>query len=664
MKYLLSLIFKNKDYFIIIILSFFLSSPYVIDICSGYLKYSYLDLQEFLLWHYTSLNGVIPYKDIFYPYGLLNYFRNYNLIYSSAYYLISTLLFTITYFLFKKIFGDKFTLYCSVIIFYLFILIFTGFQTFSRYGPLIVFSLVFSYLFYSNRRSTNYFWVCSGIVLGLFISIVGDQGFYLIITFVFTFLLGKYIRSEKKSFSILVYLREISKGLAFVFLGLLIGIISVLVFYQGSFSIFFNFLRDVGEIVVVSKTPFFSFIDSPANIFTLFILCFAIFYNFLKLFFLKHKFTLSSFFQTTLIFTILIMEQKSIIRSIDRQITFVSLMLLMFIVYELINILIKSNRYKKAIYVALITLILILYGSRVERPATNYSYLLKNYKLLIENKCFDNNLKSFLANNPPYAKIVSRLKKQQDFNGKVFSFSTGDSVFYVLLNQKPPYYNAIFEGASYEKQNDSIKYIENNKIEYILLNTNMSSLQDAVPDYIRQSFLFGYILNNYQPFAIAGGHIILKKDQNNDFFISEIIRQVKQYENYLLNVYLYKIPFSEGSYKYNYLKNNNKLIVEGNTDKINFFLKENNFTSSNKMIVLISTINNKSQNLNSIIFQLEDGLSTRIYYSPCNKNKACIINLSRIPLFYKKRSVKKIIVNKEFYGKIKIFNLKDQGNLW
>ncbi|MDP2585886.1 MAG: hypothetical protein Q8P29_03325, partial [Candidatus Levybacteria bacterium] len=626
--------------------------------------YYYFDIQEFLLWNYTAINNGIPYRDIFYPYGMFNYFRNYNLLFAFTYYLIPTVLFTIVYFIFKKIFKDKLILYFSIIIFYLFTLMLTGFQIFSRYGLLAVLSLFISYVLYSNKRLAKRALVCLGIVAGLLVGAVNDQAFYLIISFIFIYLLNKFIHIKKKSFSLLIFLTGIIKELIFIIIGFLIGIIPLVAIYNGSFLPYFSYFKDVGEIVVVSKTPFFSFIDSPANIFTISILFFAIFYNFLKLFFFKHKFKLSSFLQTSLIITILIMEQKSIIRSIDRQITFVSLILFMFIVYELANTLISKNRSRKIIYIIIIAVVVILYGFKVERPTDNYSYLFKNYGLLTGKKCFDNNLKFFSINNPSYVKIINLLKEQQGFNGKVFTFPTGDSAFYILLNQKPPYYNAIFEGASYEKQNSTIKYIQENKIEYAILNTNKLSLQDAVPDYVRQNLLFEYILNNYQPFAVIGDHIILRKMQNNDFFASEVLKQAKDYENYLSNVYLYKIPFSEGLYKYNYLKDNNKLITEGNISKINFFLAENNFFSKDKVIVLIPNADNKSQSLNSIIFRIEKGLSTTIYFNPCIKNNPCIINLSRIPLFYKERLVEKIIVDMEYKGKIRIFDLKNSGNLW
>lgn len=667
MKYLLESFSRNKNLLIVFIAFFFLSFPFVIDICSGYLNYYNFDLQEFLLWHYASSKSVAPYIDIFYPYGLLNYFRSYNLVYAFLYYLISPALFTIAFYLFKKNFKDKFALYFSIVIFYIFILRLVGFQTFSRYGLLVIFSLLFSYTLYSNKKIKINTLLPFGIFLGLFFSFVNDQGIYLILSFTFLFLFNKFLHIKKLHFLPVNFFVETIKEILYVVLGFFIGIIPLFLFllYHGNFYGFFDYFKDVREIAVVAKTPFFSFIDSPANIFTIPILYFAIFYNFVKIFFFKHKLTLSSFFQISLIFNILIMEQKSIIRSIDQQITFISLILLMSLIYELVNFLKSRSTSRRVIYVCFILLAIILYNFSLNNKVIDYSYLSKNFKLLISNTCFDNNLKFFSTNNTSYVKIINLIKTQQNFNGKIFSFPTGDSAFYILLNQKPPYYNAIFEGASYDKQNSSIEYIQDNKIEYVTLNTSASSLQDSVPDYIRQSFLFKYVLNNYYPFAVIDNHIILKKEKNSDVFTSIVLKQVKDYRNYLLDIYLYKIPYSEGLYKYSYLKNNNKLIVESDDiDAINFFLKRNTFYSTTKVLVLIPSVNYKLSSLSFVKFQIENGDSTTIHYNTCKKNTECIINISKFPLFYKKRIVTKIILDKGFKGKIKIFDLKDPGDLW
>lgn len=628
-------------YFLVFILAVALSTPYLIDICSGYLGYQGFDLHTFLLWHYAPINNVIAHKDIFYPYGLLNYFKNFNLIYATAYYLVVPTLFIVTFFVFKKVFKDKFIMYSSFATFYLFILSLVGFQTFSRYGLLVVFSLYFVHTFYSLKRIKSNILIFLGIILGLISSFVIDQGIYLIFSFIFLYLLSRHFKI---------------KEILYIVLGFFIGLIPLFITLLriGSLDILLNYFNDVREIVTVAKTPFFSFIDSPANIFTIPIIYIAIFYNFIKIFLFKHKLTLSSLLQMSLIFSILIMEQKSIMRSIDAQITFASLMLLMLLSYEVINHWKNKIINKRIIYLSLIFSVIIIYSFNINKQPFNLSNIAKNYSLLVNDGCFSSNLTYFSSNNPSYTEIVNFLKNQTSFNGKVFSFPTGDSAFYVLLNQKPPFYNSIFGGSSYKKQKDTIKYVQENEIEFVTLNTDMSSVQDGVPDYIRQSLLFKYVLNNYYPFAAIGNHLILKKDKDIDFFSSSLLDKVKDYKNYLLNVNLKKIPYSEGLYKYKFLSSNNKLFIK----------TMESFSSADKVIVLIPSIDYKRDDLSYVRLKINGKDNLTIHYDPCKKNSECIINLSNIPMFYRERAITNVTLDKKFKGKIEIYNLKNPGNLW
>ncbi len=655
---------KNIDILVIFILSVFMSLPYIAEICSGYLSLESFIIQEFLLWNYTSINKILPFKDVFYPYGILNYFKNYNILLELLYFLISPFLFTTLYFLLKKIFKSRIILYTSFFLFYIFILYFVGFSTFSRYGLLVIFSLFLSYYFYYHNKIKPRNLFLLGAALGLFFSLINDIGTYVVFFFIFIFLLKKLIKIKKRYLISTNLFLNIIKETKFVVLGFLTGNIPFLafLFIQRIPYALFNYFIDVKEMAIVAKTPFFTFIDSPANVFTILILYFALFYNFIKLFFFKRNYTLLSFFQISLIFDILIMEQKSIIRSIDKQITFVSLILLMFLLYELLNYFKINMKSKIIIYILSLVSIIAIYGANIDRQKVDLYKLSKNYYFFVKNKSFENNLASFLDNNPSYLEIINSLKKQKDFNNKVFSFPTGNSVFYILLNQKPPYYNSTVEGSSYTKQNSTIKYIQENKIKYILLNTRKDVLHDSVPDYIRQSSLFSYILTSYFPITQIGDHIILRRENNKDFFVSDILEQKREYRNNLLQVNLSKIPYSEGFYKFNYLQKYNTLLFEANNaQKINLFFKEKNFNSKNKLFVFMPKDSENPSH--SVTFELKNGVSTSINYQ-CKNNIPCIINLSRVPLFYNDRLIKKIILDKQFKGEIKIYYLKNKADLW
>lgn len=654
-----------KDLIFIFLISVFLSLPYIVDICSGYLNYYKFDLQIFLLWDYASVNHLFPYRDFFYPYGLLNYFKSYNFLYSFVYFLISPTLFSIAYFIFKKVFKDKLMLYFSFFTFYIFVSTVIGFQTFSRYGIFILLSLIITYLFYSRKIISNNVFFCLGIILGMVFALINDLGLYLIIIFIFSYIFIRIIYFMKFYSLSKQYFKIIFKELRYVFLGglVIISPFFLIIIFSGNLNTYFEYFLDVKDIVLVAETPFFSFINSPANIFTISIIYLAIFYIFLKLFIFKNKVSFSIFFQITLIFDILILEQKSIIRSIDTQITFVSLMILMFLVYDLINLL-KTNKLNyRLIYVFFISILIILCGFYVIKKPADFSSVTKSLNLLVANKCFDYNLKYFLLKNPSYTTIVNSLKSRKDFNGNIYSFPSGDSALYILLKQKPPYHNAIFEGSSFSEQGLTIKYIQENKIQFINLNIGKSAIQDGVPDYIRQNRLFKYILNNYYPINLINDHLILKKNNKTDFFKSNILKDAKDYNAYLLNYYIYKIPYSEGLYKYKNLKENGRLLIKTNTiDNVDNFFKKNKINSKDKVIVISSNLNSKSWDLSTLKITTDNGFSTTIIFNTCTKNAKCVINLANIPLFYKNRIITKI--NKSFKGNIEIFEINNKSNLW
>lgn len=666
MKQLL-IIKKNFELFVVFVLFFFLSIPHLIDLCAGYLNYVGYDMQEFLLWNYSSLKNVILYKDIFYPYGLLHYYRNDNLLFLLLNYLITPLIFTIFFFFFKKIFKDRHFLYISSLSLFVFIVVVTGLDVFSRYGIFVSVSLSYSYLLYSKKIQSKLSKLIIGLTLGLAFSLVNDQGSYLVFCYIFLYLFNEAI--NKKIIYSLKYCRNLILDNIFQGIGFVLGLIPLFVYLisNNSFIEYFKYFRDVQNIAVVAKTPFFSFITSPANLFTIFVLFFAIFFLLINNLYYRKKLSLSSYFQITLIFDILLLEQKSIVRSIDRQITFISFALCLLILYEVTQLL---GKYKiktplvKFLYVFIPVAIIFLSSLKIGINQLSLSGLKPAINSSLNNKCYADNLNLFLSKNYEYTNVVNELKKQPGFNGKVFSFPTGDSVFYAMLGQKPPFYNAIFEGSSQSDQLQTIKYIEDNSFEFVTLNTGTKYVQDGVPDYIRQPIVFKYIINTYYPVKRIGSHLLLKKGSGKDFFASELLTQTPAFKKYLLDVYLYRIPYSEGFYKYSMVVKEKPLIEASNTQKINEVLENKDFDLSGKVIVMIPSSNLSSSFMDYVSFKSDTGESSTIFYNSCKKGNSCIINLANIPFFYRSRIIKQIAVDNSFNGQIILFDTKSQGNLW
>jgi len=620
------------------------------------------DLQLNLLWNYTQITHLIPYRDIYYPYGLLRYFRLENNVISLCYYLIIPVLFTILYFILKKIIQERFYRYLFIAFIVFFVLRFSYFETFTRYGLFAVLSLFFTYVIYRYGKYSNNYTFLPGILIGVVMSLINDQGLYMFFVFLGLLAFDAIVKINKGVVFNRYFISAFIRKFLMLALGIFIGILPVLVYLysRGGLVEFFQFPYIISQVAIVAKGPFFNYILYPDNRFTLTILLLAIFTVMIKLIFYRHKTSLFWYVEAALILALCILEQKSIIRSIDSQITFIAFILLLFLIYDFIVWfkLDKSHRLAgKIIYLALPLVVIMFWGlSPSSNLNTSINSMFNNFRDVYSNTCFNTGLmNSYSSKNNDYVKIVNLLKSQPIFNGKIYAYHPGDSTFYILLKQKPPYFDGVFEDNSVSTQEKMIQYIKANNIEYVTLDLSKDSLQDGVPHYIREPIEFKYILNNYSPWLIIGNHLILRKS-SQDFFSEQLLNKISLYKKYLLSVNLAVIPFSEGFYKYRYFTLA-PLIKTNNVTIINNFLKRQKMSSANKVFVLIPNKELKTVSQNYLNLRTSDGKETVIYFNACKVNKPCIIDLSNIPLFYKNRQISSLCVDNNFKGDIEIYNI-------
>ena len=107
-----------------------------------------------------------------------------------------------------------------------------------------------------------------------------------------------------------------------------------------------------------AKAPFFHGGLNLDNIFVLTMIFVTIFYlciNLLR----KKEFSLANYFQVGIVFSTLILEQKNIIRTIDGQLTFIGLVMVVLLMAEIRNKFIKSIKFDKKYLYFLIIIYLI-----------------------------------------------------------------------------------------------------------------------------------------------------------------------------------------------------------------------------------------------------------------------------------------------------------------
>lgn len=485
--------------------------------CTNYLNLSF-NSQIPLTWDFTSLNNLLPYKDIYFPYGILFYFKNTIPFLGVISFFLPTILFTSIYIIFKRVFRSKFLALASFISFYLFIYKYTGIENFIRYGIILFHALLFSYVFYKARVISIKVSFFSGILIGCIFSLINDQGIYAFLLFIFLLAISSVLKKVEK----LNYFKFLFSRIIANLLGFVVGFLPFFIFLNSNkiTSEFFSFMKHLSDFQLYAKTPFIPFSTTTDNLFTfgsIFIAIVALSY---KIFFSQRKLTLISFLEISLVFTLILLEQKNIIRSIDKQITFIAFFLYIVLFCELI--INKIGKFS-TVFCFIIISALILSGFGLH-PFINYSL---NFKKDLINSFFQKNINDFLANknqlclddnlnklivgkNTKLEKVKKIIEKDSKGYSKIFDYLS-DPVFYVLFNQKPPYYFTIFEGTPLYAQESNIKYIEENRVRYIIYNTDALGVQDSVPDYVRNKFLFKYVLNNFKVLDKVENFIIFKK---------------------------------------------------------------------------------------------------------------------------------------------------------
>jgi len=635
------------------------------NLCKIYTPLNF-DNQALLTWEYSASLHMLPYRDIFYPYGFLNYFKSQDILFSILYFFLTPLLFTAVFLYLKSIFKDNLFSYVSVSFFFLFVVSVTGFETFNRYGILVAASFLISYVFFYCKKFF-YKWLFSiGLLIGIVFSFANDQGLYAFaLLFAFS-IIDKLLKRMQNRFSFYQIIKEIVVFLV----GFGIGAIPFFVYlvYKDSFFQFFAYLKSLPELSLYAKTPFFHSVFSIDNIFTLIVLVITIHFLVCKFLFGDKKVTFNTYAQIGIVFTLVLLEQKSIIRSMDKQLTFIGLLLFISLFYELK---IMLRKYKIAdinvffFYITIMVIVLVLF--RINPLGSLSDPSLHKIKNIISRgntvTCWENNKK---LGPKVYFQVKELIKKSPGFNGGVFSFPS-DPLFYILFNQIPPYYPSIYEATPLYAQKNLIDYIKDQKVEYVIYNYKNFSIQDGIPNYIRTPLLHEYILNNFLLKKQIGDFLILRHQQKGeDFFIDKWGDLPSTFKNYLLSVDLKNIPKSEGYHKRKYLSSegNKIIIIKHSLDELNNYLGKNIVNSKNKFLLFTFKHDGQKKKI-YISIKTKNGLNTDVYFNRCETKISCIINLSHLPLFYRNRELRQITAKENNnIANVMILDIANNSRFW
>lgn len=586
------------------------------------------DGQYGILWNYTLEKGLVPFRDIFYPYGILSYYANWNYLTNLVPYVLYIFLLACVYYFVKKIFLHNYLSLLVALCYVFFLEKYTGMYLVNRYGVSLIFGLFCINLIILKKKYSYKYILFLGFINGLAFGLLGDPGIYCGLLFIFVYALRHILVLRKRM--IAEFIEHTIKDILIYTTAFVIGAIPFILFLfiTNSFSSYLVFLIDMSNLVTAWKTPLIPFINSSDNIFTLVIFYTSTLYICLNLL-LRKRLSLLDYYQIVILFLIFLLEHKSLIKSIDRQMTFVSFFLGIILIQNILNKLVSIglNRYRWMYLVLVFFFILFIYPFAKRPYLQEKKFNLYDVKTNNISKCVSANIRTILKASDVYSNehIVSILKDK----GNIYSFP-GELVWYVLLNSNVVKYPDTYT-ASYSKAEEfRLEYLKVNKPQYILYNFTRFALIDGVPDYIRVGQELKYILTNYYPIVREGDILILKKsDKSTDFFDNSIVREDPSIIQHLLNVSFGNLPRSEGYYK----------LKESNGVRFNLVNEEEERVDQYSENTLLLISHNKSfEEFSSIILKTSDGLKTKIEYMNCEA-EICIINLDRVPLFYKPRKI-------------------------
>jgi len=638
------IILRKIELLFVFIILFIFHLDLFVNNCNVYKSLNF-DVQALFVWNYTAIKGFLPFRDVFYPYGLFNYFSDTNHFIYLLYHLLFLVIFLLFFEIFRKLFQKKIVAYLLFFAFVVFVDRFIGVDTFIRYGSAIAIlsTFILSINFKENFINRNKIFIYS-LISGLLFVLLNDTGIYLVSSILFATIIYPLVRQGYLILKKTEYYRCFFSQILILICGFLIGTIPLIYYliFKNIYSYFISNFFHLSDFFYVSKIPFTPGILSAENVFTIGLLLITFVFISLKCGSLSLRKKPIFFLQVCLIFLLVLIEQKNVMRSSDKLLSFYGFYLLLIIFSDLIFLF--KNHIKRIYLIISLVILFLLFGKVFSE---NNSYFQRIY-LKSPSSCLSYNEKVFLKNKELDSLAIELKKIKVD---KVFSYPA-DPVIYSLLGQKPPFYFSTYEASTEYGQNKIIEYLKNNKINYVIINTSINAVQDSVPDYIRVPLITRFILNNYNTVKKVGDYLILEKVDKTDFFKNNIN---ESFSNYLLNVDLESIPISEGYYKSYRLIDKNLTQGAKNIISLNEYLIKNELNSSNKLLTVIP-----SKKYSRIVMKITsaDLKQTSISMIGCSVNKECIIDLNNIPLFYKDRIIKKIEVD-NFNGEIKIYNNSD-----
>lgn len=663
-----------REIFIVGIISFLASFLAMYPVCDTAFEF-YFDAQNFLTWQYASLQGFVPYKDIFYPYGIFLYYAGGHLLVWLALWGWTVLLLVAAFLLIRRL-GASFLL--SLIFFFGLLAVLFGLPVdlnhFNRYGPAtIAAGWVSVWIFEFSKTRMRWVWF-GGVGTGIMFSLFFDQGLYVLAAAFFVMLWNAWLQSGNVRAKFIHVLQ-----MSLVFLsGWFVGVVP--------FGIYLWRHQAFGTFVLFTKTLFASaryakmaYLPMPLRLNVLvspvLVGLTAIFLGYGIVF---HTAKMKSRVVSALIgfFIVLFMaEYKNTIRPfIDNEFQMTAYFVVIGLVLAVRECL-RTHRVAHSIIIFYCTLAVLAYSAGISLlpPAGEVSNSItrvvnmyrdigsaKQSPIAIWKACAAG-MPSRLTEqvNPNIRAVIDWLKRQADFNGNIFSYPA-DPVFYILLHQKPPPFFNAYDGTPIEAQNANRQFLQDTDVRYIVYKDEAFDL-DFVPNVVRNNHLVAYMLTTYEPVSAFGQYTIFKR-------MGKFVDSMKVLSNdqswlykTLTNIDLGSIPQTQGA-KINQWRDQIQLLTTGKSfrDITAYVTKENVSTDG----IVLAVSGTKKGAKEKIYFTSEDGLRSEVQFVGCSESQVCVIRLGALPHFFIHRRLVRVETDEPFDGIVRLLRVKNSSLFW
>lgn len=634
-----------------------------IQTCLFTIRYEF-DAQNFSTWIYTAVKGFTPYRDVFYWYGLLMYYLPAYPLLQLLAALWQTFLLVTGYALLRRIFPTSILRFWAFGTLLILIDQFASFHAYMRYGTgMIVVALAAWGWSQLPERWTKRWLFAMGALCSVLFFLIQDQGLYSALVIGGLFVAYALIRCEEwlqRSF----WINLLTNGLVFVSGGVLASLPFIAWLMQtGSWTGYVVNFELLGQMSNFAKTPFFGhylLVDNMVIAVTIGLFSIDLLYRFF--FYRSSLKNPTQFIKIALFGIILLFQYKNLLRPwIANQFIFVAWMGSWIYLSELKTALSRFVKATPLVTVTLMTaslmvLLLVITPQQITAGLGNLAHRLTRLHAQAfsaetlekrQNRCEATEINELISQAPPnYQEVVRWLQAQPNFSGQVFSYPA-DPVFYMLFHQLPaPYFNA-YDATSETAQNLNIAFMQQPQIQYVILNVQDIAIQDEVPNVLRNQRINEYLYTHFKPVVSLGKFVILEKTtQPYDALLDGDLTRQADFIHSQLELNMQRLPFLESHHLLATVQDQTPQVVASTGAELSAWFAQNPSPVREYWLEL-KPQEDVPQNV-AITFTTPELVKTVLSMNGCSQVTPCLINLSRVPLFFwPDRKVKMIQVQTE-----------------